>query len=89
MREIQILSALSVKPHFLSRALFLPLLRRSIALARWRQRLSALSEWVFLPAQRQLGDVGGDATTLVAGEQLGRRAASRLILAIDLSTPVY
>ena len=38
------------------------------------------------PAQqlRQLGDVGGDAPGLVAGEQLGRRAPSRLILEIDI-----
>ena len=34
---------------------------------------------------RQLGDVGGDAPGLVGGEQLGRRAASRLLLAIDVS----
>ena len=33
---------------------------------------------------RQLGDVGGDATGLVAGEQLGRRAPPRLILEIDI-----
>src|SRR4029077_11278126 len=30
---------------------------------------------------RQLGDVGGDAARLVAGQQLGRRAPSRLIRA--------
>jgi hypothetical protein len=33
---------------------------------------------------RQLGDVGGDAPSLVAGEQLGGGAASRLILEIDV-----
>ena len=32
---------------------------------------------------RQLGDVGGDVPGLVAGEQLGRRPSSRLVLAID------
>jgi hypothetical protein len=34
---------------------------------------------------RQLGDVGGDAPRLVAGEQLGRRPSSRLILEMDVS----
>jgi len=33
---------------------------------------------------RQLGDVCGDAPRLVAGEQLGRRAASRLILEVNV-----
>jgi hypothetical protein len=33
---------------------------------------------------RQLGDVGGDASGLVAGQQLRRRAPSRLILEIDV-----
>ena len=33
---------------------------------------------------RQLGDVGGDAPRLVAGEQLGRRAPSRLLLEINV-----
>jgi hypothetical protein len=33
---------------------------------------------------RRLGDVGGDALGLVAGEQLGRRSPSRLILEIDV-----
>ena len=38
-----------------------------------------------LPQQlRQLGDVGGDAPGLVAGEQLGRCAAARLLLEIDV-----
>jgi hypothetical protein len=32
---------------------------------------------------RQLGDVGGDAPGLVAGEEMRRRAASRLLLEID------
>ena len=32
---------------------------------------------------RQLGDVGGDAAGLVAGEQLSSRTATRVILAID------
>ena len=34
------------------------------------------------PAQqlRQLGDVGGDAPGLVAGEQVGRSSTSRIIL---------
>ena len=35
----------------------------------------------------QLGDVGGDAPGLVAREQLGGRAASRLLLEIDVGTP--
>jgi hypothetical protein len=30
------------------------------------------------------GDVGGDPPGLVAGEELGRRAASRLLLKIDV-----
>jgi len=33
---------------------------------------------------RQLGDVGGHPPGLVVGEQLGRRAASRLLLEIDV-----
>ena len=33
---------------------------------------------------RQLGDVGGDAPGLVAGEQSGRRTPSRLLLEIDV-----
>ena len=33
---------------------------------------------------RQLGDVGGDAPRLVAGEQLRRCAAARLLLEIDV-----
>ena len=33
---------------------------------------------------RQLGDVGGDAPGLVAGEQVRRRAPSGLILEIDV-----
>ena len=33
---------------------------------------------------RQLGDVGGDAPGLVAGEQLGRRAATRLVLEMEV-----
>ena len=33
---------------------------------------------------RQLGDVGGDAPGLVAGEELGRRPSPRFILAIDV-----
>jgi len=33
----------------------------------------------------QLGDVGGDAPGLVAGEQLRSRAAARLFVEIDLS----
>ena len=32
----------------------------------------------------QLGDVGGDAPGLVAGEQLGRRTPSRLLLEVDV-----
>jgi hypothetical protein len=32
---------------------------------------------------RQLGDVGGDAPGLVAGEQFGRRAPTGVILEID------
>jgi hypothetical protein len=41
---------------------------------------------VVLPPQqfRQLGDVDGDAPGLVAGEQLSRRSASRLVLEIDI-----
>jgi hypothetical protein len=39
---------------------------------------------VLSPQQlRQLGDVGGDALSLVAGEEVRRRAASRLLLEID------
>ena len=38
-----------------------------------------------LPQQlRQLGDVGGDAPGLVAGEQMSRRAPSRLLLEVDV-----
>jgi hypothetical protein len=38
-----------------------------------------------LPQQlRQLGDVGGDAPGLVAGEQLRRCAAARLLLEIGV-----
>jgi hypothetical protein len=33
---------------------------------------------------RQLGDVGGDAPGLVAGEQLRRCASARLVLEIDV-----
>jgi hypothetical protein len=33
---------------------------------------------------RQLGDVGGDAPGLVAGEQVRRRATSPLILEVDV-----
>ena len=33
---------------------------------------------------RQLGDVGGDAPGLVAGEQLGRRTPPRLILEVHV-----
>jgi hypothetical protein len=33
---------------------------------------------------RQLGDIGGDATGLVAGEQVGCRAASWLFLEKDV-----
>ena len=33
---------------------------------------------------RQLGDVGSDAAGLVAGEEVRRRAASRLLLEIDV-----
>jgi hypothetical protein len=33
---------------------------------------------------RQLGDVHGDALGLVAGEEVRRRAASRLLLEIDI-----
>jgi hypothetical protein len=38
------------------------------------------------PAQqlRQLGDVDGDAPGLIAGEEVRRRATSRLILEIDV-----
>ena len=38
------------------------------------------------PAQqlRQLGDVGGDPPHLVAGEELGRRSPTGLLLAIDV-----
>jgi hypothetical protein len=39
------------------------------------------------PAQqqlRQLGDVGRDAPRIVAGEELGRRSPSRLVLEIDV-----
>jgi hypothetical protein len=36
------------------------------------------------PWLRQLGDVGGDAAGLVAGEQVRRRAPSRLVLEIDV-----
>jgi hypothetical protein len=32
---------------------------------------------------RQLGDVGGDAPGLVAGEQVSRRASARLLLEIN------
>ena len=37
------------------------------------------------PAQqvRQLGDVGGDASCFIAGEQLARRPSPWLVLAID------
>jgi hypothetical protein len=31
----------------------------------------------------QLGDVGGDAPSLVAGEEVRRRATARLLLEID------
>jgi hypothetical protein len=34
---------------------------------------------------RQLGDVGGNAPGLVAGEEMRRRPPSRLLLAIDVS----
>ena len=37
---------------------------------------------------RQLGDVGGDASRLVLGEQLGRRAASRFLLEIGEHLPL-
>jgi hypothetical protein len=33
---------------------------------------------------RQLGDVGGDATRLVAGEEVRRRETSRLVLEINV-----
>ena len=48
--------------------------------ARLFRQLTAL-----LPLQqvRQLGDVGGDAPGLVAGQQLARRAPPGFILAID------
>ena len=36
------------------------------------------------PWLRQLGDVGGDAPGVVAGEEVRRRAASRLLLEIDV-----
>jgi hypothetical protein len=38
----------------------------------------------FAQQLRQLGDVGGAAPGLVAGEELGRRSPSRLILEIDV-----
>jgi hypothetical protein len=40
------------------------------------------------PAQqlRQLGDVGGGAPNPVAGEELGRRSPSRLILEVDVAS---
>jgi hypothetical protein len=34
---------------------------------------------------RQLGDVGGDAPCLVAGEEVRRRATARLLLEVDVS----
>ena len=43
-----------------------------------RMRRSALAQQL-----RQLGDIGGDAPSFVAGQQLARRAPPRFILAID------
>ena len=42
-----------------------------------------------LPQQlRQLGEVGGDAARLVAGQQLGRRTSARLLLEVDIGERV-
>jgi hypothetical protein len=46
-----------------------------------RQEAAALS---VSHQPRQLGDVGGDAPRLVAGEQLGRCASPRLLLEVDV-----
>jgi hypothetical protein len=57
------------------RRLFITLAKRG----RLRDARSGLTQQL-----RQLGDVGGDAPGLVAGEQLGRRTPSRLILEMDV-----
>ena len=51
------------------------------------KRRSTLCLTLMLRAKNawQLGDVGGDAPGLVAGEQLGRRATAWLPLEIDVS----
>jgi hypothetical protein len=47
--------------------------------------ISEVNPLAWRPQQlQQLGDVGEDAPGLVAGEQLGRSSASRLLLEIDV-----
>jgi hypothetical protein len=50
----------------------------------WRQGGAVYCAVVLSPQHlRQLGDVGGDAAGIVAGEQFGRRAPTGVILEID------
>jgi hypothetical protein len=70
-------------------------LRHRAALQRYVRSWSTGAEIVSVPPQtslrtavnreqlRQLGDVGGDAPRLVAGEELGRCTPTGVILEID------